>query len=177
MKRLVQAHKYIDMHVRKYSDCDKGGLGALKCAVDFVEGKTLSNTVLAKKLESSQDMSAGDQLFLYAVAYWLDRKRSKKLSYEVSSLLLKARKTGYDWFATECAYLMKHIGGAYETEISGLKDHRTMGVMSILDAIRDQQPWERQLAALEQMSTQVSTASDDNTSTSRLIWRLLGLFR
>ena len=174
VKRIVEARKYIDIVLKKQRGFITPAYTALKSAIDAVEGKVTQARTLLQELETADLASPLDRLIVCTAACWVDKEKAIEVRPEIRELLKRAERGGYDWIAAECGSVLERLGERSGKGGSRHRDHGEMGVVPILDAIPEQQDWERRLAALEKMSSRVDKAAMNAPSASRLTWRVSG---
>ena len=77
--------------------------------------------------------------------------------------------------SAEFAAILARMHPKKATMYAPLKSHAELGSVSILDAIPDEQPWERGLRALERLSKVIEKGGKGIVATaSRLTWRVEG---
>lgn len=174
VKRLVEARKYINIVLKRHRGFSTPAYTALMSAIDAVEGKVTQARSLLQELESADLASPLDRLIVCTAACWVDKDKAAEVRHEIIELLKRAERGGYDWIAAESAAVLLRLGDRSWKGDSPGGDHSAMGVVPILDAIPEQQDWERRLAALEKMSGRVDKAATNAPTASRLIWRVSG---
>ena len=174
VKRIVEARKYIDVVLKKHRGFSTPAYTALRSAIDAVEGKVTKARTLLQELETADLASPLDRLIVCTAACWVEKEKAVEVRHEIRELLKRAERGGYDWIAAECGSVLQHLGDRGSRGGSRHRDHSAMGVVPILEAIPEQQDWERRLAALEKMSGRVDKAATNAPAASRLTWRVTG---
>ncbi len=110
------------------------------------------------------------QVFACTALCWVDRDRVRKHRQALAELGRRAEGDGYAWVAAECRRILERADpeGRPPTGAS----QPTEGYRALVDAVRDQAPWERKLAALEGL-TLGGKKQAGAAAASRLTWRIL----
>ena len=174
--RIPKARKYVEVALRKHPE-DLSLLVALRCAADFAEGKTQRAGELSGQLDRVGSEPTVHQLFIFTALCWVDVKAAGKELAAIRRLKIQAEEGGYCWVAAEFARLLGKLRPQEAESDAPPKGHREMGSAPIFDTIREEPPWERSLAALEQLSKTVKRRRKPAKTSSRLTWRLIGTDR
>ncbi len=173
---VPKARKYIEMALRKRPE-DLALLVALRCAADFAEGKTQRAGELSGQIDRIESEPIVHQLFMLTALCWVDPEAAGQEVASIRRMKRKAEEGGYYWVAAEFARLLGKLRPEEAASDAPPKNHREMGSAPIFDTIREEPPWERSLAALEQLSEVVQRRRKPAKSASRLTWRLRGTDR
>ena len=169
--RLRQAHKYLDVARRKDPDKELLYTG-LKNAADLVDGKLRPSRKVDSKRAFVYAEPSLQRLVVYTALCWEDRDAARSVLPEILDLHQAAVHGGYQWVAAECTQLLGRLRpGGDETRLAR-QQHEALGTAPMLNAIREEHPWERGLAALERMVDRVGTVSPPRGATSRMTWRI-----
>ena len=168
--RIREAHKHLDLARRKQPG-EWLLYESLKCAADLADGKVQPRS-LAGHLDSLDREPALHQLLICTALCWVDKRAARKALPEITKLQLAAVSGGYPWAAAEFAQLSARVRTDDREADSVRKDHERLGTVPVSDAIREEQPWQRGLRALERMADRVGAGPATHGSTSRLTWRI-----
>ena len=169
-KRVRQAQRYLDLVLRK----DSGNWAlyqALQYAADVADGK-LEARPDGGLLNYLDLQPALHQLLIYTAVSWADKDLARRALPSISILRKTADSSGYAWAAAEFAQLEARLRSDQEQAESSRKTHERLGTHPLLNAIREEQPWQRGLRALEQMPEKVGADTVTRATQSRLTWRV-----
>ena len=169
-KRVRQAQRYLDLAFRK----DSGNWAmyqALLCASDVADGK-LQARPAGGLLNHLDVQPAIHQLLSCTAMSWAHKATARKALPSISILGQAAETGGYAWAAAEFAQLEARLRSNQEQAESSRKVHERLGTHPLIDAIREEQPWQRGLRGLEQMTEKVGTDPATRATQSRLTWRV-----
>lgn len=170
-KRVRQAQKYLDLVLRKDSD-NWAVYEALECATDVADGQ-LKARAAGGLLYGLGLQPALHQLLICTALCWVDKATAREALPDISALRQAAESGGYAWIAAELAQLEARLRSNQEQAESSRRAHERLGTVPLLEAIREEQPWQRGLRALEQMTDKVGAAPAARATKSRLTWRVL----
>ena len=168
--RIRQAQSYVDLALSKQ---EEGYLHhALKSAADLADGKTEKAGKLSGAIHTIERIPALDRLIFYTALCWVNRKAAGKHRAAINRLRKAAVKGTYRWVAAQCDELLIRVDRDAQWRQPPPPDHQSLGTVPLLDAVPDEQPWQRSLAALERMSKMVRPGRKTKASKSRLTWRV-----
>ncbi len=170
VKRIRQAHKYIDLAIRKQM-APWSLYQSLKWAADVAGGKSEPRSAMAV-IESLKHLPALQRLLIYAALYWVSKAAARKALTGIKTLRRNAVSGGYPWVAAECAQLEARLLSDGQGSSRSPNGHERLGTVSVLEAMQEEQPWQRGLRGLAQMVEMVGNRSSASGSASRLTWRI-----
>lgn len=170
-RRIRQARAYLNAAARSKVSLPPQVQADLQTVIGLAEGKVDQAGPLDSLDGPYADAAGFDQLFHCMVLFWMDKAVAREASASILDLRRKAVAGGYGWIAAECDQLLFRLDLAgNDPAAEGF--HKRLGVVSLLDTIREEQPWERGLGALERLSDVIASRAQGQGSTSRLTWRL-----
>lgn len=153
-----------------------GAVAILVKAIEFMETPTTAAKFAANITASCQ--TPLDSLLAAYVTRWLitDDDAKPKVD-QMASHAKTFRQSGLAWFAAEASLLA--AGSKLETSVSATDSatmHMTLGVISLVDWIKQEPVWKRTLLAIAELGgviapKSVGVASND-TAMDRVIWEL-----
>jgi len=133
------------------------------------QGYDAESAVRVKK--ENNDTSKTASLFFSAfAAYWIENTLNQKMIAALTEIFLKANKIGLKWLTMECAELFclaGHGKSVYRKYADRIR--KETGMQSITPVIRIEEPWQKGLRALMQI-TAPDRQSSANTGKKRLVW-------
>ena len=172
--RIRLARKYTELALRKQPE-SHSLFFALKCVADLLEGRLKQASEIFSTLDYITLEPHMYQMFILAAKCWVNVKRARKHFAEISLRQVETDLNGYFWVSAEFASILAKLRPKEASMYAPLKSHEELGSVSILDAIPDEQPWERGLRALERLSEVVEKGRKGIVATaSRLTWRVEG---
>ncbi len=168
--RIRQARKYLTAATHRDPQ-NAPLLQALICAADLAEGRGASAREVATKA-GLELVSVFDWLFIYTVLFWVDAEAAKSNYRAINALRQRAAAGGYCWLETELSSLLDRLRPDLTNKHVPTKTHQEMGTAPIIEIIRQEEPWERSLRALERMSKIVKADTKPSAASSRMTWRI-----
>jgi superfamily II DNA or RNA helicase len=110
-------------------------------------------------------------LFAALALFWIDHDQAKNLLLEqLEAFCFRAKVAHYDWFVMESAELLSRFKphGTYAEDAQQLQQE--IGVESLVELLRSQEPWELCLNALANLQQDSQLKKDDQPL--RLAWHL-----
>ena len=168
--RIRQAQKYVELALSKQPGSYL--YRALKSAADLSAGRTDEAGKLTGAVSTVATAPVLDRLFFYTALQWVNEKSARKHRGAIVRLRKAAATGSYPWVVAQCDELLLRLGPGARTRRASQPGHANLGTVLLLDAVPDEQPWERSLAALERLSEHTRTARKATSSKSRLTWRI-----
>ena len=172
--RIHEAQKYTRLMLRKQPEYHSIYY-SLRCVAHLLEGRFKQASEIFSTVRFIAAEPPVHQLIILAAKCWVDVKRARKQFAEISLKQVEADRNGYYWVSAELSAILARLQPKEATRYSPSKSHEELGTVSMLDAIRDEQPWERGLRALELLSDAAKEGRKGMTATAaRLTWRVEG---
>jgi len=141
--------------------------------LEFLEGKPLSDDYMIRVPVWGAHSSSALVFFLQALGlYWMDKNAAKACHKDLLKCVSELEKNGYQWMAAECYELASQTSkkDAVKHSKNAAKIRKACGFETIIDVIREKEPWERALDAITNISA--VTKSETTKKQSRLVWIL-----
>lgn len=168
--RLRRAVKYIDLAIRKIPG-ESALYECLRSATEVADGKR-NASVDRTHLDQAEDLPALYQILIYTAACWADRKRARACLRHIEAMRSVAKAGGYAWAAAEFAQIRARLLLNEKLATSAGEEHHGLGTAPLLNAIRNEAPWQRGLRGLSRLSDKVGPTRVSQGSASRLVWRI-----
>ena len=175
--RIAKALRYCKTVLRKKAVPSRGAYEALFCAATLASGSVKEAETLRGRLRLGSGTGAVDDLLMYAVQFWVTKDTHRNNASGILGLASKAHKGGYAWIAAECAELLRRLTPEVSSLTVDIRTLADMGAASVLDAVRDEQPWERGIAALEALGERSAKSRSRSGPSTRLVWQISGSSR
>lgn len=150
---------------------------ALREIVDLIRGDTHAPSIQAivqSAIATFEGMSPFSTLIKALAHYWKDQTSCRSRWQDtIISLRDRAQKAGHAWLTMETAELLARLD-VDQTKNQKLAEsiREQYGLVSIIDTIRQVDPWERQLQALINLPASNGAQKPNQTSVERLVWLL-----
>ena len=168
--RIRAAQDYVELALKKQPASYL--YQALNGAVQISAGKLDEAGKLTVDRAFAEEIPALHRLFVYTALRWVDERSARKHRAGITRLRQAADTGCYPWVAAQCDALLIRLGPSAQSLEPSQGGHASPGTVLLLDAIPDEQPWERRLAALERFSGHLRSGRKTTTSKSRLTWRI-----
>ena len=107
--------------------------------------------------------------------YWLHGVLPEESGRQVAETAERAQARGFDWIAMECWELLHRLGPDGERAACGDRAaaiRLKRGLVSVLDAVKLQAPWQRSLQALIDITAAPLSSPGATNGGARLVWQV-----
>ena len=174
--RLREASKYIQAALRQYSSEQHHSIRTLyrllRWSLDVTEGKVASHRGFEVTAEEFLSLAPYYRIFALTALCWVDVGKARDFRQEALRLEARARTAGYRWIASELLALLDRMDRAKRRNGDLAAALAELGTVPLVDAVSDEEPWERQLSALAVLGKVDRPVKRKAASVSRLTWRL-----
>ena len=168
--RLREAQDYVALVLSKQPGSYL--FRALSSVADLVGGKIQEAEKLDGQFEILNELPALDRLIFYTALRWVNERTARMHRQGITRLKKAAVSGSYPWVEAQCDALLRRLGPNVRPLEPVRSNSASLGTVLLFDAIPDEPPWERRLAALERLSKEVRSGPKAKPAAVRLTWRI-----